>query len=178
VERKTAIRLSARLVELLDRRGEDLGRRDATTDSTNPQAALARMAAERVPGDAIAAVTGETGGEARFAAVSPSKGCLYLLEPMKFEIDKQQRASARCRVIRIDPARSYVEIESRWWGYGEDNRRTEWRICIGPETLAFVTERDLEEEESAEERFARAVCEAAGVPVSGDEGAQPRVRAV
>jgi hypothetical protein len=132
------------------------------------------MARGRVPDDAVSAVTGAKGGDLHFAALSSLERCLYLLEPVKSDPAKQQNASVRCRVVSIDPARSSATIESRWWANDEDVRTTWWEICVGTETLKFTTERDLGEDEPADERFARALCDAAGVPVRREQ-VQPLV---
>jgi hypothetical protein len=176
MERRTAIRLAAELMTLLGRRGEDYGQGDRVPDSKSPQGALARIAAERVPADAIAAVFGDLGGDLRFVAVSPGDRCLYLLEPIKFETEEAQNASARCRVVPVDGAQSSVEITTRWWGIGEDNRRTEWRISVGSENLHLITERDLDEDEPRQERVARILCEAAQLPLTAQE-TEPTVTA-
>lgn len=170
MDRTNAVKLAEQMIHLLAQQGIDNIATRSTLSRQSARGALARMAAQRIPDDAHAAVLGQQGGKPAFVALSADGGALYLLEPRPFDPAQQQSASARCRVIPIDHARVSVEMESRWWDQmGAEVSLTQWRIEVSGVLLEFTTERLYDDAMPSDEAFAAALCKAAGLPL-GPEG--------
>ncbi len=173
MEKTQARRLSDEATDLTNRREQA-----PESYPREVQVALMRLAMERVPDSATAAVTGRQGGDIYLAAVNTERRALYLLEPVPFNPNAQNQ-KAKCRVIPIVPGRCTLELESHAYSsFGEHRSAASWSFNIGGVDLRFRTELGLGTHELADdEAFAVALADAAGVPVESPAGSMAAVAA-
>lgn len=167
---------SRRMAEAHSRRTDGPG--DAGRMYSRVDQAVFNHVLDAIPDDAVVTVVDRENEPPRL--VGFSGGQLYFLTVGNLENDLEA-ATTKCVMRQLDAQRSTVERETRYFGArtgpGPADRETMWRFDLGDEEIMLETlsRPSIEEGESQDEVFAKALAATLGWEFSQPKSSRPPI---